>query len=437
MSINSLKEFLKDDRELSDKNQKDLEKQNKDKDRTIKKIMDSNIKLLGQAFRQASTFTRNETDKERQLTNKQRGIIRRMLDANTRFMGMALNKLFDWYMLRKKYIETNMKFVLRGLTDKDFKYVLMAYNILKQRKRKLDGVGKGTQETLKNNLIKRLLDKNFNLVMQAWNTLLDNNKWDKFNEANDQNNFLNKEKTRNRALRRIITTAFNDQTLAFKLLKINCYIETHHSKDNQLKQKAIILRIVNSNMRLLGLAFNKLVAESKMENKKLDNTVKFVIEILYHKDKMFTLMAYNGMKQLWMMKNGVGKGNIQIKKIDFIKRLTNNGLFLQKMAIHSLKDFLEDERIIENEERLEYEREIKEKDRVLKRIMNNNLLILSMAFRKAKLFAHENKDTEELLALKHRGIMKRLVDVNTRLLSMAFNKLLEEHNIVRAQLRNK
>ena len=59
-------------------------------------------------------------------------------------------------------------------------------------------------------------------------------------------------------------------------------------------------------------------------------------------------------------------------KIDFLKRITNKGYYLQKMAILSIKETLVLARLRDEELRLEIERQNKEKDRIIKRIMNVN-----------------------------------------------------------------
>merc|ERR1711935_50176 len=101
------------------------------------------------------------------------------------------------------------------------------------------------------------------------------------------------------------------------------------------------------------------------------------------KDASYTLMAYNGMKQRAMMLNGVGMGDSEMKKIQLIKRLTNTGYNLQVMAANALQEFLKSEREREATEKAEFERQQKEKDRILRRIMDANLRMAGGAFRQA------------------------------------------------------
>merc|ERR1712039_1020865 len=139
-------------------------------------------------------------------------------------------------------------------------------------------------------------------------------------------------------------------------------------KERQLiyKQRGIMRRIVDSNVRLMGMGFNKLIEEWKARQANLKEKLRFVIAALTDKEKQFTLMAYNGLKQRMLMLNGVGLGDAENKKIQLIKRLTNQGYNLQVMAINAIKEFLKDARYLEEQARLEFERQQREKDRILR-----------------------------------------------------------------------
>merc|ERR1711904_505757 len=131
---------------------------------------------------------------------------------------------------------------------------------------------------------------------------------------------------------------------------------------------------------------------------------------LTDKDASFTMMAYNGMKTRALMLNGVGLGDAGMKKVQLIKRLTNQGHNMQCMAVNSLLAFLKSEREREERERLEYERQQKEKDRILRRIMDQNLRFAGMAFRQAYQHMQDEAEKERQLMFKQRGIMRRMID---------------------------
>merc|ERR1711988_1768717 len=165
--------------------------------------------------------------------------------------------------------------------------------------------------------------------------------------------------------------------------------------------------------------------------------LRFVIKTLTDKDAAFTLMAYNQIKQRCLMLNGVGMGDAGMKKVQLIKRLTNQGYNLQVMAVNAVREFLTSERAAEEAARLEYERQQKEKDRILRRIMNGNLRVMGAGFRQAFQWMEFDRAAEIARMAKQRGIMRRIVDGNVRLMSAGWNKLLESHKARNGMLREK
>merc|ERR1712025_469381 len=107
------------------------------------------------------------------------------------------------------------------------------------------------------------------------------------------------------------------------------------------------------------MGYNKLIEEWKAKQGALKEKLKFVIAALTDKDKQFCLMAYNGMKQRALMLAGVGLGDAEMKKCQLIKRLTNQGHNFQVMAVNSIREFLKDARIQEENDRLEFLRQHK------------------------------------------------------------------------------
>merc|ERR1712227_202995 len=161
------------------------------------------------------------------------------------------------------------------------------------------------------------------------------------------------------------------------------------------------------------------------------------IKTLTDKDAAFMLAGYNGLKQRALMLNGVGMGDAEMKKIQLIKRLTNQGYNLQVMAANAIKEYLESERDREERERLEFERQQKEKDRILRRIMDGNVRMMGTGFRQAFQWMEKARDEERRLMQRQRGIMRRIVDSNTRLMSAGYNKLIEDSKARKQQLIEK
>merc|ERR1711904_226594 len=158
------------------------------------------------------------------------------------------------------------------------------------------------------------------------------------------------------------------------------------------KQRGIMRRIVDGNVRLMGAGWNKLLEEWKARNGMLKDKLKFVIKALTDKDANYKLMAYNQMKQRMLMLNGVGLGDSEMKKVQLIKRLTNQGHNLQVMGVNSVREFL-----------------VSERDRILRRIMNGNHRMMGTGFRQALQWTVFARDAERALIAKQRGIMRRIV----------------------------
>merc|ERR1712139_524641 len=106
------------------------------------------------------------------------------------------------------------------------------------------------------------------------------------------------------------------------------------------------------------------------------------------------MMAYNGMKQRMNMLNGVGMTNTEMLKVQLIKRLTNQGYNMQVMGVNCIREFLTSERDREEQERLEFERQQKEKDRILRRIMDQNVRFMGMGFRQALQWTVADREAE-------------------------------------------
>merc|ERR1711939_1085249 len=195
------------------------------------------------------------------------------------------------------------------------------------------------------------------------------------------------QKERDRILRRIMNGNLRMMGTGFR----QALQWTVHDREAEIalmaKQRGIMRRIVDSNVRLMSAGWNKLIEEWKARNGMLKEKLKFVIKALTDKDANYMLMAYNAMKQRCLMLNGVGMGDAGMKKVQLIKRLTNQGHNLQVMGVNSIREYLTSERHREEAERLEFERQQKEKDRICRRIANKSLRESGQGLRQLKLFA--------------------------------------------------
>merc|ERR1711930_19795 len=171
-----------------------------------------------------------------------------------------------------------------------------------------------------------------------------------------------------------------------------------------LKQRGIMRRIVDKNARMVSAGYNELIEEWKVRQNTLKEKLKFVIKALTDKDAAYILAGYNGLKQRALMLSGVGMGDAGMKKVQLIKRLTNQGYNLQVMAANAIKEYLTSERDREEQERLEYERQQKEKDRILRRIMDSNVRMMGIGFRQSFQWMEADREAERILMMRQRGI---------------------------------
>merc|ERR1712194_592162 len=351
---------------------------------------------------------------------------RRIVDTNTRLMSAGYNKLVEEWKAKNNNLKEKLRFIMKSLTDKDSAYILGGYNSLKQRALMLNGVGMGDGQMKKIQLIKRLTNTGYNLQVMAANALQEFLISERAREDAERLEQERQQKEKDRILRRIMDANLRMAGGAFR--QSFAWMETQREAEIALmkKQRGIMRRIVDSNVRLMSAGYNKLIEESKARNQMLKEKLRFVLKTLTDKDAAFTLMAYNGMKQRAMMLNGVGMGDSDMKKIQLIKRLPNQGYNMQVMACNGLQEFLSSERAREEAARLEHERMQKEKDRILRRIMDTNVRVMGAGFRQSFQWMEADREAEIALMKKQRGIMRRIVDSNTRLMSAGYNKLIEE-----------
>merc|ERR1712228_791790 len=286
---------------------------------------DSNVRFMGMGFRQANQWALAEAERERALMQRQRGIMRRMVDSNTRLMGAGYNKLIEEWKARQGMLKDKLKFVIKTLTDKDAQMSMMAFNGLKQRALMLNGVGMGDAQMKKIALIKRLTNQGFNLQCMAVNQLFDFLESEREREEAERLEYERQQKEKDRILRRIMDSNVRFMGMGFRQANQWALAEAERERALMAKQRGIMRRMVDSNVRLMGAGYNKLIEEWKARQGMLKDKLKFVIKTLTDKDAQMSLMAFNGLKQRALMLSGVGMGDAQMKKIALIKRLTNQG----------------------------------------------------------------------------------------------------------------
>ena len=153
-------------------------------------------------------------------------------------------------------------------------------------------------------------------------------------------------------------------------------------------------RILDSNTRVMAQGYNKLVEEAKTRKTHLQNRMRNLVKSLTDKDLGFMMVAYHGLKQRSRMLDGEGVGTATMKKVQLVKRLTNQSHNQQVMAVNSLKEFMLHERNLDELRQQEHARQQREKERILRRIMDSNLRMCGTGFRQAYLHTLESRDKE-------------------------------------------
>merc|ERR1711904_680674 len=252
----------------------------------------------------------------------------------------------------------------------------------------------GDAEMKKCQLIKRLTNQGYNFQVMAVNCLKEFLAEQRLADELARAEFERQQKEKDRILRRIM-----DQNARFMGMGFRQALQwTVKSREDEIalmaKQRGIMRSMVDSNARLMRAGYNKLIEEWKAKQGALKEKLKFVIAALTDTDKQYTMMAYNAMKQRALMLAGVGMGDAEMKKCQLIKRLTNQGHNFQVMAVNALKEFLVSERDLEEKMREEFERQQKEKDRILRRIMDQNARFMGMGFRQALQWTVKSREDE-------------------------------------------
>merc|ERR1712072_766515 len=252
---------------------------------------------------------------------------RRIVDGNVRLMSAGWNKLLESHKARNNMLKEKLKFVIKTLTDKDAAFTLMAYNQLKQRKLMLDGVGFGEDVAtkLKIRLLRKLTDTGYNLTVMGLNAVKEYLVSERDREEAERLEFERQQKEKDRILRRIMDSNVRFMGMGFRQAAQWTQAEIERERLLMQRQRGIMRRIIDSNVRLMSAGYNKLIEEWKARQNNLKDKLKFVIKTLTDKDAQMSMMAYNGLKQRALMLAGVGMGDAQIRKLNLVRRLTNQG----------------------------------------------------------------------------------------------------------------
>jgi Pyruvate/2-oxoacid:ferredoxin oxidoreductase gamma subunit len=295
MAVNSLVQFLAHEKDADEAREQEYERQQREKDRILRRIMDSNLRMCGIGFRQAQQHTVEAREQERVLMQKQRGIMRRIMDSNTRVLGQGYNKLIEASKANKIHLQNRMQNLIKSLTDKDLSMKIAAYNSLKQRKLMLDGVGleNALSEKLKIRLIRKLTDSSFNLQVMGVHALKAFLQSERDLDAQDKADHERKQAEKLRILRRIMDSNIRMCGIGFR--QAHQYTVDAREKEIFLmqRQRGIMRRILDSNTRILAQGYNALLSSSKANKAYLQTKLRSILKSLTDKDLSYKIQAYN------------------------------------------------------------------------------------------------------------------------------------------------
>lgn len=396
-----------------------LKEKAKDKDKAnlLKRMMDKGLRQQGQALRMLKVYKDMAMEKEQQLALKQRGVCKMMLDKNIRLMHAGLNKLRDEYRNVLNGLKDKLKFVIKALTDTDANFTLMAYNSLKRnRDAQVNGHDYRVKH-MKENFIKRILNKSYNLMFMAMQN---------FNDFMEK--CKNNEELKKKCAIRMSSSGNRLMGQALRQLQVWSQMAADDEERLHDRQKGVCKRMLDQNVRLMGMAWVNLYDHYQARQEKAKEKVKWIIQCIRSQDLMFVQMAYQAMKTQALMMSGVGLSDAEHKKGLLIRRLRDTTLNLSLCAIQSLKEFLKEQRGLDEWAEAEAKRLEEDKKKAIKLMMNKNLRLMFAGFNQLWDHTTASKDAEQKLAARQRGIAKRIFSSQTRLMAQAMNSLKDFSN---------
>ena len=219
-------------------------------------------------------------------------------------------------------------------------------------------------------------------------------------------------------------------SMAFENLLRNNENEAKNEKILEKVKRQITNRVINTSAFLLLGGFKKMVEHNKNCKNNTIEKMRFVVKALKDKNYMYILQAWNSLLERWNMINGASLTKGIVLKETFIKRIMDSGLNLQYLVLRHLKDF----------KNLSKDMDSKNnhlKSQIVKRIINDNVRFLSMAFRQARKWAKKDAENEQFYTRKLKGIIRRMLDTSFNLMAQGFNKLMESYKERKAHAQNK
>ena len=337
-------------------------------------------------------------------------VVDKMLLARQKFLRGA----FEHFLDIGKHIECQERHFLaqtiKTLLRNSRESLVQSYDGMKAHWENIVGLENGRAGTLKTRMLAMLMDKNFTLMVQGMTTLRKYNKIETQRLELETAEFERTQLKRSHVMKIMTNQAYRDMTSTFKHLT---YVAEKIQAQDQaalIKQRGICKRIIDSNVRFMAMGFNKLVEAHAAKQARIREKIKIIIQMLNDQQALYVMMAYNGLKEVRNKSHCIGYSRSELLREQLIRRLCDRGYNLGLQAVTSLRTFLRTEREADV-------RNQTTKDRILRRLMDENLRFLGQAMRMLQYHAKEETETERVKTLKLRGMCNRFASKNSRLMS--------------------
>jgi hypothetical protein len=306
------------------------------KERALKRFLNQNLREQGQALRILRVNCASEIERCQALLARQKGICRRIVDSNARFMGMGYNKLIEGWRVRTKILKDKLRFVMKTLGDKDARFVLMAYNGLKEQALRESNSRAADTHAMKKQILRRMMDSNLNLTFRALELL------QKFTAAEKSRSDALLAKKKN-VLYKMTDKTHNLACAAFEFLVKWNQSTSQAEKLSQQKFRGVLNRFLDKNSRLTGGILSYLKnwnSEAKTLEARTSQLQKgFIMRAI---DANHRLMG-QALTSLREHNTLLGQKTARVDKIkkSFINGLINSGNRLMGLGFANFLEFLQ------------------------------------------------------------------------------------------------
>lgn len=238
--------------------------------------MDANARKLGQGLLQLQKFAQKETARENNLILRERGILRRILDANIRLMGMGLTQLINYNKHIRENLKNKLRFIIKCCINADTQIMNQVYNKFKHQSAIHHSIANTHSHFNKIRCLDQLFNHKRKLTEQAYRTLLHHCRIDRLLQRKLQESGARLSKLKSQTLKRILSSAHRVKMIAFKQLLSHERALTESWRLLTEKKRGIARRIIDSKTRLKSQGYNKLIESYKVLKSELHKKFKFL-----------------------------------------------------------------------------------------------------------------------------------------------------------------